>query len=206
MKTAISVLAALLAACSRPYTPREGDLLFQLTPPGGMTDAITEVTSGVGGAAVSHVAMVLIERGDTCVIEAAGGRGVVITPIGEFLAASARIGGRPAVIAGRLRGAGARTVSHAVRRARGFLGQPYDDAFLPCNGAMYCSELIYESYREEPLLRSKRMTFRTPQGDYPPFWREHFARIGLPIPEGVRGTNPGDMSRDPAVRIVGRYF
>lgn len=32
------------------------------------------------------------------------------------------------------------------RRSQKYLGQPYDDSFLPHNGKMYCSELVWECY------------------------------------------------------------
>jgi hypothetical protein len=36
-----------------------------------------------------------------------------------------------------------------LARARAFIGQPYDNDFLPDNGALYDSELIYECYLDD---------------------------------------------------------
>ena len=53
----------------------------------------------------------------------------------------------------------------------------------------------------------KPMTFRDKQtGEISPLWVEHFKRYKCEIPEGVPGTNPGDMSRSKAIRIVHHYF
>mgnify|MGYP001514576357 CR=1 FL=1 len=180
----------LLAACGGEDTPRTGDLLFQLTAAEGMTDAIVAATERGGAVTFSHV----VRR----------------TPLGEFLARSARRGGRPIAAVGRVRGADSTVVRRALRRAHERLGLPYDDEFLPANGKLYCSELAWECFvaadDSTHLLRSRPMTFRTADGELPAYWSEHFAALGMPVPEGVAGTNPNDMAHDPAVEIVWRYY
>lgn len=81
--------------------------------------------------------------------------------------------------------------------ARSFIGQPYDQAFLPDNGAMYCSELVYECFIDSDgkhLFEAKPMNWRDADGHIPAYWVEHFEIIGTPIPEGVMGTNPTNLS------------
>ena len=123
---------------------------------------------------------------------------------------SARRGGRPIAAVGRVRGADSTVVQRALRRAHERLGLPYDDEFLPANGKLYCSELAWECFvaadDSTHLLRSRPMTFRTADGELPAYWSEHFAALGMPVPEGVAGTNPNDMAHDPAVEIVWRYY
>jgi hypothetical protein len=109
-----------------------------------------------------------------------------------------------------VRGADSTVVQRALRRAHERLGLPYDDEFLPANGKLYCSELAWECFvaadDSTHLLRSRPMTFRTADGELPAYWSEHFAALGMPVPEGVAGTNPNDMAHDPAVEIVWRYY
>lgn len=84
-----------------------------------------------------------------------------------------------------------------LKRARSFIGLPYDHAFLPNNGAMYCSELIYECFisNDEHLFEARPMNWRDANGKIPTYWVEHFKKIGIPIPEGVLGTNPTDLAK-----------
>lgn len=92
-----------------------------------------------------------------------------------------------------------------VARAKSFTGQPYDNAFLPDNGALYCSELVYECYLDSTgnhLFEAKPMNWRDRNGNMPQYWQEHFKKLGMPVPEGVPGTNPTDMSRSPLLRKV----
>ena len=93
-----------------------------------------------------------------------------------------------------------------IERAKTFLGQPYDSLFLPDNGAMYCSELVRESFlsaRGEYLLEDKPMNFKGPDGEYPLYWKNLFEGLGMDVPQGVPGTNPHDMSNSPKLYSPG---
>ncbi len=85
-----------------------------------------------------------------------------------------------------------------IARANALAGRPYDNAFLPGNDAYYCSELIQEAFGD--LFPSKPMNWRDADGNMPGYWMEHFAQLGMPIPEGVPGTNPTDLSRSPLLQ------
>lgn len=90
-----------------------------------------------------------------------------------------------------------------IAHAKSHLGQPYDDAFLPNNGALYCSELIYECFLDaagKHLFEAKPMNWRDKDGNLPEYWEKHFEELGIPVPEGVPGTNPTDLSRSPLLR------
>ena len=199
----------LLFACGGEYAPRTGDLLFQLTAAEGMTDAIVAATQRGEAVTFSHVGIVEAAADGAFVLEAVD-TSVRRTPLDEFLARSARCEKGLMAAVGRVRGADSTVVNRALRRAHERLGLPYDDDFLPANGKLYCSELVWESFLAPDdsthLLQSRPMTFRTAGGELPAYWTEHFAARGLPVPEGVAGTNPNDMSHDPAVEIVWRYY
>ena len=140
-------------------------------------------------------------------LEATSDGGVQIVPLGEFLDRSARLNARPIVVVKRLRDTTG--IAGSVKRARGYIGQPYDYSFRPDNGRMYCSELIWESYRDaagERIFEARPMNFRAADGSMPVFWIQLFERLGEPIPEGVPGTNPNDMAREAVLEEVGRFF
>jgi hypothetical protein len=97
-------------------------------------------------------------------------------------------------------------VDSALIRARSFIGMPYDNAFLPENGALYCSELIYECFLNDDsqgnrhLFEAKPMNWRNADGELPKYWVKHFKKLKMAVPEGVMGTNPTDLSRSPSLR------
>jgi hypothetical protein len=154
------------------------------------------------------MAIAVVESDGVYALEASGKRGVVMTPLAEFLAGSAMLDGKPVAAVGRLRSSEReQIVLQAIERAKTFMGQPYDNSFMPDNGKMYCSELVWESFLDGdgPIFEARPMNFRASDGTMPLYWIEHFAALGEAIPEGIPGTNPDELSRDEAIEIVHRY-
>ncbi len=170
---------------------RPGDLLF-FSNSKGMGRAIKETTGQY-----THVAIVE-SVGDTIwIIDATPEKGVARRPLVY------RRGFFPDVYRVNVLGFDGDEV---LNRARSYIGQPYDDAFLPDNGAMYCSELVYECFLDEfhsgnypgdHLFEAKPMNWRNAKGKLPRYWKRHFKKLKMPVPEGVPGTNPTDLSRSP---------
>ncbi len=216
------------------FVPQKGDLVFVVAGDSDFSGAISEATDGcdslsVDGVNVSyvHVGIVDVESdGAVFVVEANDQRGVCLTPWEEFLESAPRIGGRPGVTVMRVRdgvasaedgtqeGSGAAGTAHfnageCVERAKSFIGQPYDWYYLPDNGRMYCSELVWEAFRLEGgsrIFTAAPMNFRAPDGSMPEFWTSLFDTLGVPVPEGVPGTNPNAMASDPALAVVYCFF
>lgn len=193
----------VLAGCSEGLC--SGDLLFQVNE-GDFTDAIETSTGGT----FSHVGIVEAGPDGTFVLEASPENGVVRTPLQDFLDASAHSpGGDPLVQAFRvpeaLPGWNKAQARRAVRQARTHLGKPYDFAFAPGDSALYCSELVWESYRLEdgtPLFTARPMHFTDSTGVLLPYWKSWYEALGSPVPEGLPGTNPNDLSRSPVLTPV----
>lgn len=201
----------LLTACGRQtFQPETGDLIFQAGTLDGMTEAIVDATGGKSEVSFTHVGIITIEPDGIYVLEAKPKTGVTMTPLQKFLDSSATIGGKPAAAVGRLNlHARKELVALVVTEAKKYLGQPYDHSFLPHNGKIYCSELVWECYRDglnEHLFPARPMNFRAADGELPQFWIDHFAVLGEPVPEGIPGTNPEDMSRESILEIVHRYY
>ena len=210
MKRSLLYIGILFSAvsCGRnDHALQSGDLLFQAGESSDMTGAITAATGENGRLNFSHVGVAVVKNGADSVLEATTNGGVRLTALPEFLSRSAKIGGRPAVVAMRLKDTAG--VCEAVRRARSHLGLPYDYSFRPDNGKFYCSELVWECYRTSdgsPIFTARPMNFRAKDGTLPQFWTELFARRGESVPEGVPGTNPNDMSQERTLREVYRWF
>ena len=180
---------------------RNGDLVFQASEDGAMTDAIHASTDRGTELSFSHVGIVQVEGKTVSVIEAVS-QGVTKTSLEDFLAASAWVDGKPAVRFYRLWNHDESVANAAVERALGYIGRPYDYAYAPGDSALYCSELVYECYLEPDgshIFTPLSMTFKDSSGEFPQFWLDLFERLGQPIPEGEPGTNPNAMSLDPVI-------
>ncbi|MDE6711066.1 MAG: hypothetical protein K2J53_01430, partial [Alistipes sp.] len=181
--------------------------LFQIGSESPMSGAIAAATGRDGFPKFTHVGIAVCCAGADSVLEATSPDGVRMTALGDFLGKSASIAGRPAVVAMRLKDTSG--IAAAVARARSFMGQPYDYSYRPDNGRIYCSELVWESYRRpdgSPIFPARPMNFRAADGSMPQFWIELFERLGEDIPEGAAGTNPADMAHDTALTEVHRWF
>ena len=92
-----------------------------------------------------------------------------------------------------------------IARAKSFIGKPYDKAFLPDNDRLYSSELIFEAFLDSHgnhLFQNKPMNFRNCHGKLPKYWKIHFKELGIPIPKGIPGTNPTDLSKSEKLKRV----
>ena len=175
---------------------RPGDLLF-FRDTTGMGSAVRESTGEY-----THVALVESVDDTVWIIDATQRYGVSRRPLTIKYGSS----DFPDVYRFKL---GCFSIDSVLARARSFIGQPYDNAFLPDNGALYCSELVYEVFLDDcddkgkHLIEAKPMNWRDKEGNLPQYWQEHFKKLGMPVPEGVPGTNPTDLSRSPQLRRVG---
>ncbi len=219
MKTVISVLAfALMGSGCRQsssvtgggFVLREGDLLFQDLDCGPLCDAIEEVTTGYHGRNFSHVGIVAKDdSGNSVVIEAVSG-GVEVTSLQTFLNRSLDIRHRPKITVGRVKPVFRHLILAALEEASALKGKPYDKVFAIGNGAYYCSELIYEIFwlanDKRPVFTLQPMTFKSlSTGKTLLVWEEYFSELGVPLPQGQPGINPGAMSRSPVLTVVGQY-
>lgn len=219
LKALVVPLLVVVLGCSDERVSvsdlRGGDLLFVVN---GQGNNITDVTDGVDGLGIDHIAVF----SDGNVIEAIPEYGVVENPLDSFLV---RLSDRESVLVGRIEGL---DVEESVTNARKFLGKPYDAIFMPSDSAIYCSELVQKSFVFKDGLKERDqnvkevdskatgsgtkhfvfgtipMSFHDSTGNVTEFWAKFYSARGLAVPEGEPGTNPGQLSRDPNVKILGR--
>lgn len=198
-------LACLAAACHAPQPPVGNTscevptgVLFFVKDTTGMGQAI-QASTGV----YTHVAVAVCTDSGEYLWEATRPEGVICRPLQEALAAwhAALDTTQPLLDYMVMRQL---TVPFDTLRLtaslQAFRGQPYDDFFLPDNGRMYCSELVYECFYNTAghrLFEAKPMNFRAADGTMPAYWTQYFDSLGVVIPEGVAGTNPTDMFSSP---------
>lgn len=188
---------------------RDCDLIFVVSGESAFSDAISSSTARNDSLSFVHVGIIRIGGDSTVnVIEASPEKGVILTPLNEFLDSSCpKIEGNPGAVIKRLEIGF--PVERTIENALQYIGQPYDWWYLPGNGKMYCSELIYESYLSdegEHIFQAAPMNFKAPDGTYPSFWVKLYEELNQPIPQGEPGTNPNALSRDPRLMEIHRYF
>lgn len=175
-----------------------GDLIFRIEGNSSFSNAITESTAFNDSIKTIHVGIIENDRDSVWVIEADPEEGVRRIPFHGFLLQSPN-----GVIVKRLDknfNAGA-----IIQRAKNYLSQPYDWWYLPDNGKIYCSELVWETFIDDDgnrLFDAKPMNFRDKDGNLPQFWIDLFEKLDTPVPENVPGTNPQDMFNLPELKLI----
>lgn len=183
-----------------PGSLQTGDLLFQDLDCGGLCDAIEQVTTSFGGRHFSHIGLVVRAADSIFIIEAIGDK-VQRTPLARFAARSSN-----EMLMGRVKKQYRRLLPEALRFAESQLGVPYDKAFLYGNGSYYCSELIYDAFKaangDKDFFVLQPMTFKPVGSDaYFPVWEAYYKDLGIGIPQGAAGINPGGISTSPKIDV-----
>jgi len=192
-------------AISQTENPIEtGDFLFLDLDCGPLCDAIESVTVGYEGNHFSHVGLVF-KRNDSVFVLEAIGNSVRLTGLPAFLKYSFK----PAYHA-RLKKNYRSLIPKAILFSLSILGYPYDDAFVYDNGKYYCSELIYDAFKEanggKPFFKLQPMTYKKPGSEeFDPAWVSYFDKLGLEIPEGKPGCNPGGISLSEKIDVLGIF-
>ncbi len=192
------------------FVPENGDLLFQESDCGPFCDAIKKVTTGYRGAKFTHVGVAAKDEDGNLVVIEAKSKGVVITPLQDYLGKSLDVNGQPKVVVGRLKKQYQHLIPCAIKEGKALEGRPYDKVFAINNDRYYCSELIYEIFlranNNVPIFELQPMTFNDPAtGNIFPVWKDYFNKLGVAVPEGEPGINPGGISRSPAIEIIHAY-
>jgi hypothetical protein len=198
---------ALASSCNNhSESLQEGDLLFQNLNCGELCDAIEKVTDGVNGKDFSHCAIVVNSNDTLKVIEAIGDK-VQINSLNNFFARSGDTASIKNVTIGRVKHHHESLLNDAMIFTKKQIGQPYDSEFLLENDKWYCSELLYQAFKEannqKDFFELEPMTFRDPNSKaFFPAWIKHYKELGKDIPEGKQGINPGLISRSDQIRII----
>lgn len=178
---------------------RPCDLLFVVN---GRGNAITASTEGVGELPIDHVGVTLVTDSGVSVSEAIPSKGVTRTPLAAFLRRAEEGGAGSAVLVGRVQQVGVQATEATLASIRA----PYDSLYLPGLEAVYCSELVQTAFVDSTgrhVFSTIPMSFHDRNGRILPEWTAFYARHGMAVPEGQPGTNPGQLSRDAAVTILG---
>ena len=171
-----------------------------------MSEAIGAATAGDNEMNIIHVAILEVQNDSLWIIDATIKHNVDRHPLDTFLRDfTMKDGSYPQFEVKRLKGCSSRDAARYVENAKQFIGEPYDVAFLPDNGAKYCSELVRDSYLCKDgthIFGESPMNFLDSDGQMPAYWTKLFGSLGMPVPQGVRGTNPQAMSKEDVLETV----
>ena len=148
MKKTFMILGIIILLLALPFSPmmtemitaqtdpieevKEGDVIFQTSQ--SQQSPLIQIATG---SRISHCGIIVMKNGKPYVLETL--KTLVVTPLDKFIA----------------RGEGGkywlkRSNKENIKIKYGsYLGKPYDLAFKFDNGKFYCSELIYDIYKNQ---------------------------------------------------------
>lgn len=187
-----SVFVLFLAKNIAPQSLETGDLLFLDLDCGPLCESIEQVTIQQldgRGPRLSHVGAVVRSNNQVQVLESWPPQGVQLTPLKDFLSRS------PKVTSLRFAPHYREQAVRATQRMLTWLNRPYDDLFFSSTDRFYCSELIYEGWKEEkiegmPVFQLRPMYFGAKTSEEWKVWSEYFAAWHIGPPAGHLGISP----------------
>lgn len=200
----------MLSCRQHEFAIQQGDIIFQESGVSRTENSIQEVTNSIDGYNFTHVGIVTIdEDGNAIVLEAVPPQ-VSITPLEEFLYPEGKDNPHPISVVGRLKPKYRKLIPAAIEEGRKLVGLPYDHAYTLGDDKYYCSEYIYEILKRsndgKDVFPLNAMTFKSPEtGEITEGWIRHFEKLGVPVPEGEPGINPGAMSTSNVIDIIYKY-
>lgn len=204
----ILVCLIFLAGCSADtfqddnislHNLHEGDLMFVVKE---TSNPITDATQGINGLKIDHVAIFHHTDSADYALEAYG-KPVSLTPLTTFLNRSKWKDRKPHIAVGRV--IVDCDMNTSMKQALSYLGRPYDRFYMPDDKEIYCSELVQKSFVDhhgQPIFSTIPMSFHDKDGKILDAWTQFYAFYHREVPEGEPGTNPGQISRDKAVKVV----
>ena len=216
-KVGCLVLLVLTAfSCRKAQAPEPehmietGDLLFVGIPmdymDNSMSQAIAEATAAGDTINYIHTAILEVDKeGMVWVVDATLAYGVDRHPLDTLLTQFTLHRDGAVATFDVMRLVDDRNALRYVDQAKAYLGEPYDQSFLPENGKHYCTELVYDAYVDADgthRFEEVPMNFMNKEGEMPAYWTWLFGQLGEPVPQGVRGTNPQQFHASPQLRHV----
>ena len=186
---------------------KEGDLLFQIGKGSDLEQSVSAATAEQKNFPFTHVGIADSKRE---IWEATPKQGVHKISLADFLEDALKIQNRPAVVVFRLKKPYQKFLPSALKRIRSLQNKPYDELFDAENDAYYCSELIQQTFLDKelhPLFPSIPMNFTDRRtGEILSYWKAHFDKYTLPVPQGKPGSNPANLSQSALLKQVYSYF
>ncbi len=196
-------LFTILFSCNS-FKLKEGDLLFQDLDSSPLCEAIESVTTGYNNYDISHIGFVIKVNNKLKVLEAIPPK-VKLTDLDTFLNRSVDSSNNPKVFVGRLEDKFKSAIPIAVDYCLSKLDSNYDEFFLINNNKYYCSELIYESFKNKNIFKLEKMNFKNLNGEENEIWEKYFSELNMVVPQDSLGINPASMSKSKKINIIHFY-
>ncbi len=197
------ILIVLVCSCSTSTTIKSGDIVFRGASQSDLSEAINEVTQTEKATNYTHMGICSVENDTVFVYHSDLGKGVVKEPLELFLKPDDSSTYTADVY--RIKNSTKPQVKNAISKAKDLLGEPYNVTYILEDKGYYCSEYIYELFKEDSVFSLEPMTFKNAKTNtFHDGWVTHYKELGIEIPEGKLGCNPNGMAASKTLDFLKR--
>ena len=184
----------LVMSCNQKSIVKNGDIIFRGAHSSELSEAINEVTQTEESTNYTHMGICAIEDGEVVVYHSDLGKGVVRESLKAFLLSKDDNNTYKTDVY-RINNITSSQIDKAIQHAKDLLGKPYNTTYIFEDEGYYCSEYIYELFKEDSIFQLEPMTFKNPKTNlFHEGWISHYEALGIEIPEGKLGCNPNGMA------------
>ncbi|MCB0398482.1 MAG: hypothetical protein KDD26_02465 [Winogradskyella sp.] len=195
------IVLAFMMSCATSTKIKSGDIVFRSATQSDLSEAINEVTQTEKATNYTHIGICSVENDTVFVYHSDLGKGVVKEPLDLFLKPddastySADLYRIKNITQSQLEG--------AMSKAKKLLGAPYNTTYILEDEGYYCSEYIYELFKQDSIFALEPMTFKNAETNtFHEGWVSHYQELGIAIPEGKLGCNPNGMAASKTLIFV----
>lgn len=195
-------ILVLIVSCAKKETIKTGDVIFrEPISISQLSEAINEVTQTQKVTNYTHMGICFIENDSVKVIHSDADLGVVIQSLNTFLKPSDSTKYNADLY--RINDLKASQASKAIDNAKELVGQPYNTTYIFEDEGYYCSEFVYEAFKDHQVFQLEPMTFKDPKTNkFNEGWVTHYKELNIEIPEGKLGCNPNGMANNKHLTLV----
>ena len=185
------------------------DLLFETIPEkstkGDLSEAISSSTGNEKEDCI-HVGIIKNEKNEEIkIIEADTTKGVICRLLKDFIEINSKFNISKRYHIKRIKLSNEDDIKRWINEAMKHLGKKYNYTYLPSKDSLYCSELVYITYKDNkgnPLFKEIPMNFKDKEGKFPSYWIQLFKQLNMEIPQDKMGTNPHQMMKSDILEPV----
>jgi len=195
------LIAVLIISCANSPKIEAGDIVFRGAMSSDLSTAINEVTQTSKSTNYTHIGISDVEEGKVMVYHADLGKGVVKEPLELFISSEDTVSYQVDLY--RIKKVNSKQIEAALAVAKSLVGQSYNTTYILKDKGYYCSEYIYEVFKQDSVFMLEPMTFKDPETNmFHEGWIEHYQNLGIEIPEGQLGCNPNGMANSNAIKFI----
>jgi len=195
-------ILVLLVSCTKKETIKTGDVIFrEPISISQLSEAINEVTQTQKVTNYTHMGICFIENDSVKVIHSDADLGVVIQSLNTFLKSSDSTKYNADVY--RINDLKVSQATNVINNAKKLVGEPYNTTYIFEDEGYYCSEFVYEAFKDHQVFQLEPMTFKDPKtNQFHEGWVTHYKELNIEIPEGKLGCNPNGMANNKQLTLV----